>query len=273
MDLLVEKTNGKRYYLSQFKVLVTTFEESAPKMVRSATQLDRRNGSIDFGGWHESKSISVEGYFKADDMDEEEKTRERLFSLFSDTNGYYVTQLKSESAPSFERPGQSEGDYYEQLTTYPSYKRFFVYSEGPELEFVGSHGGELLYKVSIKLSTLKLPYGESLPRDVTVVGGVIPYTGSVPCNQLEQQFVVQFTAKESGNSLRVTVGDTDFTYTGQIVDGDTFELAGFSYTKNWVNIVNATNKAYFTLQPDTANTVSSSLLGEVKILGLQNLYA
>ena len=36
MDLLVEKLDGSRYYLSQYKVLITEFEESALETAHSS---------------------------------------------------------------------------------------------------------------------------------------------------------------------------------------------------------------------------------------------
>lgn len=273
MDLLVEKIDGRHYLLSDYKVLVTEFEESAPTMTRNQEQLDYRNGSIDFGGWHDSKSISVTGYYRAENMDDEETLRERLFSLFSDVRGYYITQFKTDSKPTFERPGEHVGDYFKRLENYASNKRFFVYTKAPEVEFEGSIDGELLYKLSITFNTLKLPYGETVTRDVVATGGVIPYSGTVPCSQLEQGFIFQFTATQAGTNLSITLNDTEFTYTGAVASGDVFKLGGFSYLKNGVSVVNATNKAYFELQPEIQNKVTASLAGTIKILNFQNLFA
>lgn len=176
MDLLVEKLDGSRYYLSQYKVLVTDFEESAPTVARNNKQLDQRNGSIDFGGWHTEKTISVTGYYRADDMDEEEKLREKLYALLSDPEGYYITQLKTTPETSVERPGETSGGYYDKLTNYPSHKRFLVYTEAPELELVGNVNGTLLYKLTVEFKTIKLPYGETVPQNLDVKSNV-PYYG------------------------------------------------------------------------------------------------
>ncbi|WP_338230749.1 phage tail domain-containing protein [Lactiplantibacillus paraxiangfangensis] len=273
MDLLVERIDGRRYLLSQYKVLITDFEESAPNVTRNQTQLEYRNGSIDFGAWHDSKSISVTGYYRADDMDEEETIRNRLFSLFSDVRGYYITQFKTDSMPSFERPGENDGDYYDQLENYPSNKRFFVYTQAPKVELEGNINGTLLYKLSVDFSTVKLPYGESIARDVPVPSGVVPYSGTVPCSQLEQGFIFQFTTTQAGTNLSIKLNGTEFTYTGAVANGDVFKLGGFSYLRNGVSVVNATNKAYFVLQPEVQNKVTTSLTGNIKILNFQNLFA
>jgi len=104
-------------------------------------------------------------------------------------------------------------------------------------------------------------------------GGVIPYAGTVPCSQLEQGFIVQFTAEQAGNVLTITLNGIEFTYNGKVAVGDVFELSGYEYTKNGISIVNDTNKAYFTLNPYANNSILGSLVGEIKIVGFQNLYA
>ena len=180
MDLLIEKLDGSRYYLSQYKVLITDFEESAPTVTRNSMQLDQRNGNIDFGGWHSDKTISITGYYRADDMDEEETLREKLYALLSDPDGYYITQLKTTPSVSMERPGETSGGYYDKLSDYPSHKRFLVYTEAPEMELVGNVNGTLLYKLTAEFKTMKLPYGETPAVDVAIYS---PYK-DVPVNLL-----------------------------------------------------------------------------------------
>ena len=428
MDLLIEK-GGKRTYLSRYKVITTSFEESSPSVKRNNTQIQYRNGNVDFGGWNEAKTIDYVGYYRADDLEDEEYIRERIYALMSDPEGYYITQLKNDNDNSFERPGETSGDYFDKQVNRPSHKRFYVYASSLESELVGSYGGHVLYKISATFTTMKLPYGESLPRDldvkpnvpyygrnmltgtkvvktgvvkadskgisgstinqISVVGGktytysismitmghtghssifwldankniisaqagkdnpwaanggrftntftapsnaayanlipwyfsqtytsdtnvswnqekfevgtsaspwspapedseysewylntyyntdslVIPYAGTVPCNQLEQGFAIEFTAKEAGSRLVIDINGTELTYNGQIYSGDVIKLSGYEYTKNDISIVKLTNKAYFKLIPGIANTISSNLHGSIKILGFQDLYA
>nr|DAX63798.1 MAG TPA: distal tail protein [Caudoviricetes sp.] len=272
MDLLVEKLDGRRYYLSQYKVLITDFEESAPSVTRNSKQLDQRNGNIDFGGWHTDKTINITGYYRADDMDDEEALREKLYALLSDPDGYYITQLKTSPETAVERPGETSGNYYDKLKDYPSHKRFLVYTEAPEMELVGNVNGTLLYKLTSEFKTMKLPYGETPPADIDV-SSIVPYRGTVPCNQLEQGFAVQFTATGSASSLSLKIDDTELTYNGAVAAGDVFMFSGFSYTQNGLSIVSNTNKAYFTLQPDKPNRIACNVPGTIRILGFQNLYA
>lgn len=449
MDLLIEKLDGSRYYLSQYKVLITDFEESAPSVTRNSKQLDQHNGNIDFGGWHTDKTINITGYYRADDIDEEETLREKLYALLSDPDGYYITQLKTTPSLAMERPGETSGGYYDKLKDYPSHKRFLVYTEAPELELVGNVNGTLLYKLTAEFKTIKLPYGESVPQyldvkpnvpyygrnlihdtnfeqglwksafgnpefEITSEGNLkftipdttqsgvgvtaeslemgiytltakvrghgplqpyimyrdignfdvysnngmpypminsdtdfveikytfklnfkdpakqyvfaiitakaagnwleikkgslqlesgnaatnwspapedqgynkwyfdtyyntnnlaIPYAGTVPCNQLEQGFTIEFTAKEVSSSLSFKIDDTELTYNGAVAAGDMFMFSGFSYTQNGLSIVSKTNKAYFILQPDKPNRITCNVPGTVRILGFQNLYA
>ena len=102
---------------------------------------------------------------------------------------------------------------------------------------------------------------------------VVPYVGSVPCNQLEQGFTVQFTATGSASSLSFKIDDTELTSSNAVAVGDVFMLNGFSYTQNGLSIVSKTNKAYFILQPDKPNRITCNVPGTVRIIGFQNLYA
>lgn len=435
MDLLIEK-GDKRTYLSRYKVITTSFEESAPSVKRNNTQIQYRNGNVDFGGWHETKTIDYVGYYRADDLEDEEYLRERIYALLSDPDGYYITQLKNDNDDSFERPGETSGDYFDKQVNRPSHKRFYVYASSLESELVGSYGGHVLYKISATFATMKLPYGESVPHDLDVkskmqvdnsavganylrdsdkstsgwaqdlgtmpnevlnslagktitisvdtewsdfqstsdkqnrlgfemaVSGsdgktywfgtwkypetpsgkervsttltlpanvtftvannglngyvgingtgrvshakiekgslatdwcpnpsdpgynkwyldtyyntdnlVIPYAGTVPCNQLEQGFAIEFTAKEAGSRLVIDLNGTELTYNGQVYNGDVFKISGYEYLRNGISIVKSTNKAYFKLLPGIANKISSSLAGEIRILDYQDLYA
>ncbi len=448
MDLLVEKGNNKTY-LSQLGFLVTSFEEGAPTIARNSTNIQGRSGSVDFGGWHESKKVKLEGFYRAEDQYEEETLKERLFALLSDPEGIYITEMRGEIGQGFERPGETEGEVYEHMMTRPSHKRFYVYASSIENELQGNVGGTVLYKMSVEFTTLKLPYGESVPRDldikpnVTYIGDnlytdtknfdnleswytsnywtkttdtykglavlqttsnwkglsqyiqvkkgdiltysvyaknisgtgnsniywalstspegsyssatssptnstvaitdswqrvsgttvatsdgylrprlersdgntntlqvsgiklekgsvatdwcpapvdreynawytkiyyntenlVIPYAGTVPCNQLEQGFTVEFTAKEGGSGLKIDINGKEFVYDGQVYDGDVLKLSGYEYTKNGFSVVRTTNKAYFELLPNVNNTLSASLHGTIKVLNFQNLYA
>jgi len=272
MDLLVEKGNNKTY-LSQLGFLVTSFEEGSPTIARNSTNIQGRSGSVDFGGWHESKKVKLEGFYRAEDQYEEETLKERLFALLSDPEGIYITEMRGEIGQGFERPGETEGEVYEHMMTRPSHKRFYVYASSIENEFQGNVGGTVLYKTSVEFTTLKLPYGESVPRDLDVNNGIIPYSGTVPCNQLEQGFSIEFTAKEGGSGLKIDINGKEFVYDGQVYDGDVLKLSGYEYTKNGLSVVRTTNKAYFKLLPGVSNTLSASLHGTIKVLDFQNLYA
>jgi hypothetical protein len=101
----------------------------------------------------------------------------------------------------------------------------------------------------------------------------VPYHGTVPCNQLEQGFEVEFVAKQAASSLSFKIDDTELTYIDAVAVGDVFVFSGFSYTQNGLSIVSKTNKAYFILQPDKPNRITCNVPGTVRILGFQNLYA
>lgn len=138
------------------------------------------------------------------------------------------------------------------------------------------HNSTLAFKLDDGTTKLKndVYYQLSSSKDLlTSNGGVIPYTGTVTCSQLEQGFIIKFTSEQAGNVLRITLNGIEFIYNGTISVGDVFELSGYEYTKNGSSIVRNTNKAYFRLLPNAKNTISASLNGTIKVLNFQNLYA
>lgn len=278
MDLLIEKNDGSKAFISQFKVLVTEFEESAPVVKRNNTELDQRNGAIDFGGWHDSKEIKLTAIYKADGMDDEERLREKIYALLSDPDGYYITQFKTSPLDKLQRPGETIGDYFEQLTDYPSHKRFNVYASEIENEFQGRIGDELLYKLAVTFKTLWLPYGETPEQDIVLNkdeanAAVIKYIGTVPCNQLEQGFKIRFTAMQEANHLDLSMNGETVTYSDTVHSGDVFEFTGFSYKLNGLSVANKVTKKYYTLQPNGENILSCNITGKFEIIKFQNLYA
>lgn len=272
MDALIEKLDGSRYLLSQYDVQTTQFEDEPIEGARNSTQLDARNGSIDFGGWHKSKTVDVSGYIHAENMLAADYDTERLKALFATPEGFYITRRMPVSQPGFERPGEHVGGAFDHDEDVPDHKRFLVYCNSLDLEFVGSNGEKQVYKMTAELKTLALPYGESIPEDIAVKSRV-PYAGTVPCSQLEQQFMVEFTASATADKLSLTIGATTLEFTGKVAAGDVFRFTGFSYTQNSLNVVNATNKVYFILVPGDENKVSTSVSGKVRILHRQDLFA
>nr|DAQ69795.1 MAG TPA: distal tail protein [Caudoviricetes sp.] len=213
MDLLVEKGNNKTY-LSQLGFLVTSFEEGAPTIARNSTNIQGRSGSVDFGGWHENKKVKLEGFYRAEDQYEEETLKERLFALLSDPEGIYITEMRGEIGQGFERPGETEGEVYEHMMTRPSHKRFYVYASSIENEFQGNVGGTVLYKMSVEFTTLKIPYGESVPRDLDVKPNV-PYYGK---NLLTGTKAVKTGVVKAGSQL---ISGYSFA-TVSVVGGETY---------------------------------------------------
>ena len=105
--------------------------------------------------------------------------------------------MRGEIGQGFERPGETEGEVYEHVMTRPSHKRFYVYVSSIENEFQGNVGGKVLYKMSVEFTTLKLPYGESVPRDLDVKPNV-PYYGR---NLLTGTKVVKTGIVKAGSRL------------------------------------------------------------------------
>lgn len=253
MDLLIEKNDGSKAFISQFKVLVTEFEESAPVVKRNNTELDQRNGAIDFGGWHDSKEIKLTAIYKADGMDEEERLREKIYALLSDPDGYYITQFKTSPLKTLQRPGETTGDYFDQLTNYPSHKRFNVYASEIDNEFQGRIGNELLYKLAVTFKTLWLPYGETPARDVVLNENKVSSVGVNLLTGTSGELKSGTTpaghedgGQEATNGFQYAVNAGE-TYTYQVYVGkenmvDAHVLIGaYDENKNWYDIIGQGN--------------------------------
>jgi len=276
MDILIAARDGTTSAtLSSLGLRVINFEESPPSITRNNKSFDGRNGSIDYGGRHTSKTIKVSAYYYATNLTEDEAVQERVNGLLSGLDTYYLTQKLSDADQyGYERPGQKSGSIASPQDT-ESYKRFLVYrtdNSGPE--FQGKSGAGLLSSWTFEFATAELPYGESKPKDVTVASGQsVPYAGTAENSQLEQPFYFEVTASAASTTgFKLTVDDQVWEVRTPVVAGDVYKIAGMSNFRGTQNINDDTNYGYFILKPKQPNKLACSIMARIVVKNLKNLY-
>ena len=276
MDVLIASRDGTNTVtLVSLGLHVIDFEESPPIVTRNSKSFAGRNGSIDYGGQHTSKTIKVSTYYYATNLTEDEAVQERVNGLLSGLDTYYLTQKLSDADQYvYERPGQKSGSIAIPQDT-ESYKRFLVYrtdNSGPE--FQGKSGAGLLSSWDFEFATAELPYGESKPKDVTVASGKsIPYAGTTDNSQLEQPFYFEVVASAaSATGFKLTVDDQVWEVRTPVIAGDIYKIAGMSNLRGDQNINDDTNYRYFVLHQGKPNKLTCSIAAKIKVKNLKNLY-
>lgn len=275
MDLLITKLNGNSTSLSSIGLQVIDIRETSPSIERIAKTFDGRNGSLDYGGRHVEKKLTVSAMYGAAGMSEDARIESSINSLTSQIEPFYITKFfKDGSMYDFERPGQATGDL-KFANGNEDYKRYKVYrSDTNSPDFKGKIGDKLISTIDLEFKTVGLPYGESKPRSQTLASGQsIAYNGNVACSQLEQSFYFVVTAKEaSDNGFTLTVDDQQLIVTSPVVVGDVYTLSGMNNTRGNQNINNKTNAGYFVLRPNVTNRVVCSISADIQINNLCDLY-
>lgn len=274
MDIVITSLTGDRYKFSDYGLRVMSFEESPATISRTTKTVDGRNGSLDYGGRHDSKKIKAEIFYSASSMSDDEHMQETMNGILSSLDKYYVQFINNDKDMySFERPGETYGETNWNKGTV-SHKRFLVSrSDNNSPEFQGKIGGSLHSTWSFEWETTDLPYGESVPRNVVLTNGnPIVYNGNVNCSQLEQFFYFQIKPTASAQSLTLTVDDQKIVVNYAVRSGDTIKLTGMDYVVNSTNVNDKTNYGYVILKTNKPNKFSIDIPAQVTIMNLKDLY-
>lgn len=275
MDLLITKLDGNSTSLSSIGLQVIEIKETSPSIERIAENFDGRNGSLDYGGRHVSKKLTVSAMYSAVGMSEDSRIESLINSLTSQIEPFYITKFFNDgSMYNFEQPGEVTGDL-KFANGNEDYKRYKVYrSDTNSPEFKGKIGDKLISTIDLEFTTVGLPYGESKPRSQALASGQsIAYNGNVACSQLEQSFYFVVTAKDaSANGFTLTVDNQSLVVTSPVVVGDIYTLAGMNNTRGSQNINNKTNAGYFVLRPNADNKIVCSISADIQIKNLCDLY-
>lgn len=145
MDVEITKTDGQIVRFSDINVVVRDFRVSSAEIRSIYNDVEGRHGSIDAGATFGKRSIVVPFYFKSADYHSYALNRDDLFRLVSDTEPFYVREMR--------RHIYQSGD-----NKYVGGKRYKVrLSSEFDVEQMFKYGfGEILFE------TTDLPFAESI---------------------------------------------------------------------------------------------------------------
>ena len=284
MDLLIEK-EGQARRLSELGLYNITVDDSSPAVDISTRTVKGRNGRIFDGLTYTEKTIEVKARLTVQTMEAFFDKKDELNRYVLGDDGFYITKMHPERDDlyEFELAGQTTGELNLGTIPHRAWKyRYKVVNNGSvEYEFIGKSSAGLKYNVSFGFVTSELPYGETVPKDITLSTNSFDYAGTATLSQLEVPFIVELTANAQQTNFFLEIDGRWFTYNHAqtpIQSGDRLRLKGIEtqlFTGSTANIVNnRTNFEYFVIKPKANKKIpwSSNFKGTIKIIGFKELY-
>nr|DAX64678.1 MAG TPA: distal tail protein [Caudoviricetes sp.] len=284
MDLLIEK-DGQARRLSELGLYNIAVDDSSPAVDISTRTVKGRNGRIFDGLTYTEKTIEVKARLTVPTMEAFFDKKDELNRYVLGDDGFYITKMHPESDDlyEFETAGQTTGELNLRAIPHREWKyRYKVVNNGSvEYEFIGKSSAGLKYNVSFGFVTAELPYGETIPKDITLTTNTFDYAGTATLSQLEVPFVVELTANAQQTNFFLEIDGRWFTYNHAqtpIQSGDRLRLKGIEtqlFTGSIADIVNnRTNFEYFVIKPKPNKKIrwSSNFKGTIKIIGFKELY-
>lgn len=284
MDLLITKLN-QVVKLSDLGFYNIAISESSPTLSLDKRTIRGRNGTIYDGLTYNMKEIVVSGRVAVESIQAYMQLEDDIKGLLLDSKPYFITKMrpKVENLYDFEQPGQRSGDLDLQNAEHvPWHYRHKVTAGKPSFSFIGKTAQGLKYDFSVLFVTAEMPFGETVPKDVTLNNGVIPYLGNATFSQLEYPYAVVLTASGGQNSFNLTIDGRRFSFSqaspiksGTIItitgNGTTVKGSGASLA---TNATDKTNYEFFELKPNLAKQVSYStnFNGSIVIRDFKEIY-
>ncbi|MGM0206430.1 hypothetical protein IGI96_000899 [Enterococcus sp. DIV0421] len=278
MDAIITK-DGDETKLSSIGLLVTDFQDSSPSITVNKREVTNRSGYIFSGAVHKEKRIVVSGVFVVQNAYELEEKKDQINGLISNDEPFYITKLlPTTGLYDFELPGQKTSDLNLLTIPHQAYKyRYKIIVENEiSYTFVGLSAAGLRMKFSFEGRTAELPYGETVPKTITI-STQIDYAGTAKCSQLEWPWVMKLIATAvQDEEINVTVGNRTFIYhtTTPIEIDDILLIKGVETTLNSLNVNDKTNYEHFILYPSTSKKidVTTNFEGVIQLLNFVELY-
>lgn len=279
MDLQINKS-GQLIKLSELGFYNIVIEDSSPSLSISSRTVKGRSGHIYDSMTFDNKTIKVTARILKPSLKDFMAFQDDINGLLLDGDPFYITKMypNSDNLYDFELPGAKAGDIdFSQIEhTLWHYRWKVVIHNTPSFDFIGKTSEGVKYNVSFSFVTAELPFGETEPKEVTVSGDFIDYSGTAPLSQLEVPFVVELTSEAEQGSFHLTIDGRRFEYTHGVncAVGDKFLLTGIETTLNGDNVNNRTNYEYFVIRPSINKKVSiqTDFVGTIKIINFLELY-
>ena len=284
MDLLIEK-DGQFRKLSDLGLYNITVDDSSPAVDISTRTVKGRNGRIFDGLTYTEKTIEVKARLTVPTMEDFFDKKDELNRYVLGDDGFYITKMRptQDHFYGFELPGQTTGELDIRTRPHRAWKyRYKVVNNGSvEYEFIGKSSAGLKYNVSFGFVTAELPYGETIPKNITLLADTFDYEGTATLSQLEVPFIVELTANDQQTNFFLIIDGRRFTYQHAetpIRSGQKLLLRGIETVladgTNETNVNNRTNFEYFVIRPKINGKISwlTNFRGTIKIIGFKELY-
>lgn len=284
MDLLIEK-DGQIRRLSDLGLYNITVDDSSPAVDISTRTVKGRNGRIFDGLTYTEKTIEVKARLTVPTMEDFFDKKDELNRYVLGDDGFYITKMlpTQDYFYGFELPGQTTGELDIRTRPHRVWKyRYKVVNNGSvEYEFIGKSSAGLKYNVSFGFVTAELPYGETIPKNITLSADTFDYGGTAILSQLEVPFIVELTANDQQTNFFLIIDGRRFTYQHAetpIRSGQKLLLRGIETVladgTNETNVNNRTNFEYFVIRPKINGKISwlTNFRGTIKIIGFKELY-
>lgn len=284
MDLLIEK-DGQSRKLSELGLYNIAVDDSSPTVDISTRTVKGRNGRIFDGLTYTEKVIEVRARLSVPTMEDFFDKKDELNRYVLGDDGFYITKMHpvQDDLYGFELPGAKTGELNLGTIPHRAWKyRYKVVNNGSvEYEFIGKSSAGLKYNVSFGFVTSELPYGETVPKDITLSTNTFDYAGTATLSQLEVPFVIELTANAQQTNFFLEIDGRRFTYNHAqtpIQSGNKLRLKGIEtqlFTdSNGINVNNRTNFEYFVIRPKFNKKIPwfTNFRGTIKILGFKELY-
>lgn len=278
MDALITK-DGVETRFSSIGLLVTDFQDSSPSIVSTKREVANRSGYLFSGAVHKEKTITVSGMFVTSDGFSLEEKKDEINGLISNDEPFYITKmLPITDLYGFELPGQRSSDLNLLTIPHQSYKYRYkvIVEDAVSYTFLGYSNAGLRMKFSFNAITAELPFGETIPKTVSVTNKIV-YNGTAKCSQLEWPWVMELSSNSSqSGDISVKVGSRTFIYHAvtPLVSGDKLLLKGVETTLNARNINDKTNYEHFVLTPKSTKeiAITTNFKGTIRLLNFVELY-
>ena len=289
MDLLIEK-DGRIRKLSELGLYNIAVDDSSPAVDISTRTVKGRNGRIFDGLTYTEKIIEVKARLTVPTMEAFFDKKDELNRYVLGDDGFYITKMYpvQDDLYGFELPGAKTGELNLQTPiqgTIPhiawKYRYKVVNNGSIEYEFIGKSSAGLKYNVSFGFVTSELPYGETVPENITLSTNTFDYAGTATLSQLEVPFIVELTANAQQTNFFLEIDERRFTYNHvqtPIQSGNKLRLTGIE-TRLFTgsisdNVNNRTNFEYFVIKPKANKKIpwATNFKGTIKIIGFKELY-
>lgn len=237
MDVMVERTDGQTFTLSDFGITTRDFIVSSIPIIPRYGTLDGRHGTIDYGATYGTRTISVPFYYKSDDMLDFATKRDALFGLIGGLQSFYIREMRRDVYQTGDNVTVNDRKYKVRLANDYTLEQTFQYGFG-----------ELVFE------TTELPFAETdvMTQTFNTTTFRLVNEGNVEIHPFEQQLKITISDVQRvlGNfELRNVTNGTTIRINERIAPLQVIVIDGAKVTSNGLDYLRMTDKGIITLSP------------------------